>query len=71
MKTGQRWLYDVYLNDERQEGLSAPPERWRFDVPNGALVLTLTRSEWERGGEVRVEVFVEGNLIGVGRYTVS
>jgi hypothetical protein len=70
MKTGQRWLYDVYVGEERQEGLSAPPERWRFDVPDGGLVLTLTRSAWKRGEQVRVEVFVEGGLIGVGRYTV-
>lgn len=70
MKTGQRWLYDVYLGDERQEGLSAPPERWRFDVPDGGLVLTLTRSAWKRGDAVRVEIFVEGSLIGVGRTTI-
>lgn len=69
MKSGQPWLYDTYVNDERREGFSPPPQRWAFDVPDGGLVLTLTDGAgWKRGAAVRVEIFVEGNLVGVGRY---
>ena len=71
MKQGEPWLYDTYIGDERSEGFSPPPQRWSFDVPDGGIVLTLTDATgWKRGTGVRVEIFVEGNLLGIGRYTV-
>lgn len=71
MKADQPWLYDTYVGDERREGFSPPPQQWNFDVPDGGIVLTLTDDGgWKRGAAVRVEIFVEGNLLGTGRYTV-
>lgn len=50
---------------------SQPFDATRFDVPDGGITLTFTDGNGFVGGQVmRVEVFVEGNLLSSGEFTV-
>jgi hypothetical protein len=74
MEAGQPWLYRTYVDGVRNDNFSIasqPFDDSRFDVPDGGIVLTFTDQDGFRAGQViRVEVFVEGNLLAAGELTV-
>ena len=67
---GQRWLWRAYRDGLEDAVLSSEPEVWPFPVPDDQVTITLTLPEgFPAGGPVRVEVFIEGNLLQAGEYT--
>jgi hypothetical protein len=74
IKADEPWLYRVYMNGFRNDNFSIPSQPFdatRFDVPDGGIVLTFTdQNGFVAGQLIRVEVFVEGNLLASGEYTV-
>ncbi len=65
------WLYNTYVDDERDDDASRDPVRWNHDVPDGGLTLTFTRDDrWHSGQEVVTELFVEGNMLGTATFVV-
>lgn len=67
---GQRWLWRTYRAGVAEESLSSGPEAWPFGVPDGPGSISLTAPEgFAAGVTVRVEVFLEGNLLQAGEYT--
>jgi hypothetical protein len=74
MKADEPWLYRTYVNGVRDDNFSIasqPFDATRFDVPDGGIDLTFTDQRGAQTGQViRVEVFVEGNLLASSEYTV-
>jgi len=67
---GQRWLWRAYRAGVEEESLSSGPEAWPFAVPDGRGTISLTAPEgFAPGVTVRVEVFLEGNLLQAGELT--
>jgi tetratricopeptide (TPR) repeat protein len=68
---GQSWLWRTYRGGLEDGTLSGEPQAWTFGVPDEpALTLTLDLAGgFAAGVPVRVEVFIEGNLLQVGEYT--
>ena len=67
---GQRWLWRTYRSGVVEENLSAAPEAWPFAVPDQQVTITLTLpGGFAAGVPVRVEVFIEGNLLQAGEFT--
>jgi tetratricopeptide (TPR) repeat protein len=67
---GQRWLWRAYRDGLEDAVLSSEPEAWPFAVPDDQVTITLTLPEgFTAGVPVRVEVFIEGNLLQAGEYT--
>jgi tetratricopeptide (TPR) repeat protein len=67
---GQRWLWRTYRGGVEDAALSYEPEVWPFAVPDYQVAITLTAPEgFAAGVPVRVEVFIEGNLLQAGEYT--
>lgn len=68
--SGQRWLWRSYLDGLESSALSHEPEVWPFAVPDQQVTITLTLPEgFTPGVPVRVEVFLEGNLLQAGEFT--
>lgn len=66
----QRWLWRTYRAGVVEENLSPAPAPWPFAVPDGPGSISLTAPEgFAAGVTVRVEVFLEGNLLQAGEYT--
>jgi tetratricopeptide (TPR) repeat protein len=66
---GARWLWRTYLDDVERDDLSAEPEAWPFALPDDEVVITLTQPDgFTPGVLVRVEVFIEGNLLQAGEF---
>jgi tetratricopeptide (TPR) repeat protein len=71
METDDSWLYRSYINDVKKNEFSVAPDGWSFAVPSGGLVLTFTEpAGFTSGDEIRTEIFVEGNLLGVGVFEI-
>jgi tetratricopeptide (TPR) repeat protein len=74
IKVDEPWLYRTYVNGFRNDNFSIasqPFDGTRFDVPDGGITLTFTdRNGFVAGQVIRVEVFVEGNLLASGEFTV-
>ncbi len=74
LKSGEPWLYRTYVNGVRDDNFSIasqPFDATRFDVPDGGIDLTFTDQRGFQAGQViRVEVFVEGNLLAANEFTV-
>lgn len=67
---GQRWLWRTYRGGIEDAALSHEPEVWPFAVPDYQVAITLTAPEgFAAGVPVRVEVFIEGNLLQAGEFT--
>jgi tetratricopeptide (TPR) repeat protein len=67
---GQRWLWRTYRDGEEDPTLSHEPEVWPFAVPDQQVTITLTDATgFAAGVTVRVEVFIEGNLLQAGEFT--
>jgi tetratricopeptide (TPR) repeat protein len=67
---GQRWLWRTYRAGAADPLLSHELEIWPFAVPYQQVAITLTRADGFTPGEtVRVEVFIEGNLLQAGELT--
>jgi len=67
---GQRWLWRTYRGGVEDALLSPEPEVWPFAVPDYRAAITLTVPEgFVAGVPVRVEVFVEGNLLQAGEFS--
>ncbi|OFW52944.1 MAG: hypothetical protein A2V75_04710 [Actinobacteria bacterium RBG_16_70_17] len=67
---GQRWLWRTYRGGIEDAALSHEPEVWPFAVPDYQVAITLTVPEgFAAGVPVRVEVFIEGNLLQAGEFT--
>jgi tetratricopeptide (TPR) repeat protein len=70
VESGQRWLYRTYLDGVEVAALSTEPEVWSFEVPAAQVTVPLTRSEgFPSGTRVRVEFFIEGNLLAAGEFS--
>jgi hypothetical protein len=71
MESGQPWLYRTYVDGFRNDSYSIAPQPFDFDVPDGGILLTFTDPNRFRTAQViRVEIFVEGNLLTAGEFTV-
>ena len=74
MQANEPWLYRTYVDGRRDDNFSIGSEPFdasRFTTPDGGIDLTFTDKAGFRAGEViRVEIFVEGNLLASGEYTV-
>ena len=71
VEEGQKWLYHTYIDGVREDAYSIEEEEWSFEVPDGGVVLTFTDGDrFDHGSEVRTEVFLEGNLLAAGEYTI-
>jgi hypothetical protein len=72
MKAGEPWLYRVYVNGFRNDNFSIESQPFEnFDVPDGGVVVTLTdQNGFQADQVIRVEVFVEGNLLNSNELTV-
>ena len=71
MSTDQEWIYRSYLNYVDKKEYSTEPEPWAFQVPSGGIILTFTEPAGFTSGDVlRTEVFVEGNLLNAGEFTI-
>jgi tetratricopeptide (TPR) repeat protein len=69
VESGQRWLYRTYLDGVETAVLSIDPEAWPFAVPTAQVTVPLTLAGgFPSGAVIRVEVFIEGNLLGVGEF---
>lgn len=67
----QQWSYRTYRDGSLDSGLSIEPEPWSFPTPDGGVILTFTDGEgFEPGTVIRTEVFIEGNLLSAGEFTV-
>jgi len=67
---GQRWLWRTYRAGVEERNLSSGPEAWPFAVPDGRGTISLTAPEgFAPGVTVRVEVFLEGDLLQAGELT--
>jgi tetratricopeptide (TPR) repeat protein len=67
---GQRWLWRAYRDGLDDAVLSSEPEVWPFAVPDDQVTIILTLPEgFPAGVPVRVEVFLEGDLLQAGEYT--
>jgi tetratricopeptide (TPR) repeat protein len=65
-----RWLYRTYVDRIEAPNLSRVTEPWTLDVPDGEAVFEITYPPGLRGTTVRVEIFVEGNLLAVAEIAV-
>jgi tetratricopeptide (TPR) repeat protein len=64
-------LYRVYLDGTLDETLSIESGPWTLEGPEGVGVLTLPYDDgFLPGTVVRVEVFIDGNLLSSGEYEV-
>jgi hypothetical protein len=71
MEAGQAWLYRTYVDGFRNDSFSIASRPFDLDVPDGGILLTFTDPNRFRSGQViRVEIFVEGNLLAAGEYIV-
>ncbi len=71
MSTDQEWIYRSYVNYVKKNEYSTEPEPWAFQVPSGGLILTFTEPAGFTSGDIiRTEVFVEGNLLDAGEFTI-
>ena len=72
MKDGQSWLYRIFVDglpDENSSIESQPFDASRFSVPDGRLTLKVpSKNRFTPGQWIRVEIFVEGNLLTAGEY---
>ncbi len=72
MKTGEHFESEVFVNGARAAGLSQA-SLWNSDgsltVPDGRAKLPV-RAAFVAGQVVRVELYVEGNLLDAGEFTV-
>ncbi len=67
---GQRWLWRTYRGGVLDPALSHEPEAWPFALSGEQVTITLTLAEgFAAGVPVRVEVFLEGNLLQAGEFT--
>jgi hypothetical protein len=70
MEAGQRFIYRTYLDDVESDllslGAAAP---WQLAVPDGTAFVEITLDAGFRGHTVRVEFYVEGNLLAIGEFT--
>lgn len=65
-----RWLYRTYVDRIEAPNLSRVTEPWTLAVPDGAAVFDITYPPGLRGTTVRVEIFVEGNLLAAAEIAV-
>ena len=67
---GERWWWRSYRGGIEDATLSHDPEVWSFAIPGDQVTITLTLPDgFAAGMPVRVEVFIEGNLLQAGEYT--
>jgi tetratricopeptide (TPR) repeat protein len=70
VEPGQRWLYRTYLDGVESTALSIDPQAWPFGVPAAQVTVPLAFPDGLPSGVVvRVEFFIEGNLLAAGEYT--
>ncbi len=72
-RPADRLLYRTYLNGQRSDSDSFGPKSWRslgFTTPAGSVKLTLREQPWQPGTRVRIEVYVNANLLSAGAYTI-
>jgi hypothetical protein len=67
---GHRWLYRTYVDRVEAPNLSRVAEPWTLEVPDGAAVFEITYPPGLRGTTVRVEIFIEGNLLAAAEIAV-
>lgn len=65
-----RWMYRTYVNRVEVATLSRVPEPWTLDVPDGVAIFDITHPSGLRGTTVRVEIFIEGNLVAAAEVAV-
>jgi tetratricopeptide (TPR) repeat protein len=65
-----RWLYRTYVDRIEAPNLSRVAEPWTLAVPDGVAVFEITYPSGLRGTTVRVEIFVEGNLLAAAEIAV-
>jgi len=70
MSSSDRWLYRTYVDGVEWPGLSRVAEPWPLPVPDGDGYFEITYDAGLRGSEVRVEIFVEGNLLAAAGMAV-
>ncbi len=70
VETGQRFIYRTFLDDVEREDLSlAATQSWSLAVPDGSAFIDLTLVDGFAGHTVRVEFYLEGNLMAIGEFT--
>lgn len=70
METGQRFIYRTHLDGVESDLLSlASADPWQLAVPDGSAFVELTLDAGFRGHRVRVEFYVEGNLLAIGEFS--
>jgi tetratricopeptide (TPR) repeat protein len=69
-----RLLYRTYVNETQNFAYTRGPgplPKLGLKLPSGAAVLTFSDATgWRRGAEVRVEVFVDANLLSTATYRI-
>jgi hypothetical protein len=70
MQAGQRFIYRTYLDGIESDLLSlGSADPWQLAVPDGSAFVELTLDTGFYGHTVRVEFYVEGNLLAIGEFT--
>lgn len=66
---GTRWLYRTYRGGVLDRALSIEPQPWPFAVPDDRVTIDLAPPEgFPAAVPVRLEVFLDGYLVGAGDY---
>lgn len=65
MQAGRQWMYVTYVDGREEPSMRFGPTTWDLEVPDSAALLTVTAPEPVTGHTVRIEVYVEGALLGV------
>jgi tetratricopeptide (TPR) repeat protein len=70
VESTHQWLYRTYVDRVEAPNLSRVTEPWTLEVPDGEAVFEITYPAGLRGTTVRVELFVEGNLLAAAEIAV-
>lgn len=69
---GQRFIYRTFLDGVEREDLSLPAATpWSLQTPDGSAFIDLRLDGGFGGHTLRVELYLEGNLLATGELTVG
>jgi tetratricopeptide (TPR) repeat protein len=70
IEPGQRFIYRTFLDGVESDLLSlGSADPWQLAVPDGEAFIELTLDAGFRGHTVRVEFYIEGNLLAIGEFS--
>jgi hypothetical protein len=69
MRTGDPWMYRVYVDNGYRRLLSKSPSEWDAEASGDLVIEIPTEITFGPNTVIRVEVFVDGNLLSSGEFT--